>query len=163
MFLPFVKLLEKAPNVGLFLLFALVITLPCSCSLDEAMEPESTLTPETTKLGELEEDEAELVCILPIEEPATFPGGKRAWLRFVSEHLQMPQNLQNAQVGSIFLSFLISEAGKVSDVIVYRGLSPESNAAAIEMMSLSPDWIPSKQRGRPVKSRMHIRLAVHLK
>ena len=168
MFVQFVKLSEKACPLGLFFLSFFLLALPSACSLDEVIEPTDTeiiIIKEPEVNEEVEETEVEegFVCFINHFEQADFPGGSAAWLRFVDKHFQLPANVGNTHSGNIYLSFIISKSGEVSDAVVIRGISPEIDAVAVEMMHQSPDWIPGKQRGIPVKSRMQVRLVVDLK
>ena len=45
----------------------------------------------------------------------------------------------------MFLSFVISKTGKVTDVKVLRGVDPAIDKEAIRVVAGMPDWKPGKQ------------------
>lgn len=90
-----------------------------------------------------------------VEEPASFPGGIEAMKIFISKNLRYPEKMKEAAVqGKVYLKFIVSESGELSDVKVLRGLPdcPECDMEAIRVVKAMPKWVPGKNNGKAVKS-----------
>lgn len=93
------------------------------------------------------------------EEQASFPGGVKAWVKFLEQHQEYPQLAREMGIeGNVYLSFIVDEKGLLSDILVTRGIGGGCDKEAIRILENSPPWIPGKQRGLPVKSRMSLRI-----
>ena len=51
------------------------------------------------------------------------------------------------------MQFDIDQNGSLVDPVIYRGVDPALDAEALRVVSMSPQWIPGKQRGKAVKVR----------
>ena len=94
-----------------------------------------------------------------VEEMPQFPGGMGEAMRFLAKNIKYPVESQKAKIeGRVIVQFVVKENGKVADIKVMRGVSPELDAEAMRVVGLMPDWIPGKQRGKavPVKYTMPI-------
>jgi TonB family protein len=90
-----------------------------------------------------------------VEEPATFPGGSEALKIFISKNLRYPESMKEAGVqGKVYLKFIVSETGEISDVKIARGIPDckECDTEAIRFVKSMPKWIPGKNNGKAVKS-----------
>jgi TonB family protein len=86
-----------------------------------------------------------------VEEMPQFPGGMGEAMKFLAKNIKYPAvALQNKIEGRVIVQFVVKENGKVADIKVMRGVSPELDAEAIRVVGLMPDWIPGKQRGKAV-------------
>jgi len=54
--------------------------------------------------------------------------------------------------GSVFVTFLVSKFGDVSDVNIVRGISPEYNSEVKSILSTMTGWTPAKKRGQIMES-----------
>jgi TonB family protein len=89
-----------------------------------------------------------------VEEQPEFPGGTTEMYKFLGQNIRYPVQASKANVsGSVFLSFVISETGKVSDITVLKGIGYGCDAEAIRVIKLFPTWKPAKQDGVPVNVR----------
>ena len=80
-----------------------------------------------------------------------FPGGTKALLDSIAKNLKYPPKAINSRTeGRVILQFVIDKQGKVTDVQVMRGVTPELDQAAIDVMRSLPDWKPGMQDGKPV-------------
>lgn len=94
-----------------------------------------------------------------VEEPASFPGGDEALKIFISKNLRYPESMKEAGVqGKVYLKFIVSEAGEISDIKIARGIPDckECDNEAIRMVKSMPKWIPGKNNGKAVKSFYHL-------
>ena len=86
-----------------------------------------------------------------VEEMPQFPGGMGEAMRFLAKNIKYPVESQKAKIeGRVIVQFVVKENGKVADIKVMRGVSPELDAEAMRVVGLMPDWIPGKQRGKAV-------------
>jgi len=96
-----------------------------------------------------EKEQQEIFTV--VEEMPQFPGGMGEAMKFLAQNIKYPAVAQQAKVeGRVIVQFLVKENGKVADIKVMRGVSPELDAEAMRVVGLMPDWIPGKQRGKAV-------------
>jgi outer membrane biosynthesis protein TonB len=80
------------------------------------------------------------------------PGGMQAFLKWIGENYEFPQEAIDAGVkGSILTSFIVEKDGSLSNLKVMRDLSYNTGRRAIEMLKKSPKWSPAIQNGRKVR------------
>ena len=80
-----------------------------------------------------------------------FPGGMGEAMKFLAKNIKYPAvALQNKIEGRVIVQFVVKENGKVAELKVVRGVTPELDAEALRVVGLMPDWIPGKQRGKAV-------------
>lgn len=75
-----------------------------------------------------------------ITQSPTYPGGEEALIKFLNEQTNNPKLKDIA--GRVLISFIVEIDGKITGVTVKRGLSPEADKAAIEMIYKMPHWNP---------------------
>jgi len=102
---------------------------------------------------EQEDDDPEF--FVRVEEMPTFKGKHSdSFLQWIMHHLQYPQEaVDNGISGTVWVSFIIDEQGKVTQVDLMRGVHPSINKEALRVVKTSPQWRPGKQRNRAVKVR----------
>ena len=87
-----------------------------------------------------------------VEEPAEFPGGDRALYSYISNSVKYPVIAQeNGIQGKVYVKFVVSETGTVSNAEIIRGVDPSLNNEALRVINGLPKFKPGKQRGNPVK------------
>ena len=85
------------------------------------------------------------------EIPAEFPGGEKAWYKYLRDNLTIPKSLEDQNIkGQVILKFVINAAGKIEMVEIIQGLSPLFDREAIRVIKKSPKWKPAKQNGKKV-------------
>ena len=82
----------------------------------------------------------------------------RAFLdKWVYQYLKYPEEaLMDGVQGRVMVDFIIGKDGKVSDVRVVKGVSPELDAEAVKVVSASPKWKPGRRAGEKVRVSMTI-------
>lgn len=80
-----------------------------------------------------------------------FPGGQRAWNKFLAKHLKWPSPTYDGQ-GKVFIAFVIEKNGALSKFTVLHAATPKFASEALKVIKLSPRWIPAKIHGKPVRS-----------
>lgn len=86
-----------------------------------------------------------------VEEMPEFPGGQDGVRNFVSKNLKYPKDaVENNITGKVYVSFIISDTGKVKYAKIIHGIDPMLDKEALRVVNLLPDWKPGKQRGQNV-------------
>jgi TonB family protein len=86
---------------------------------------------------------------------AEFPGGNTALYKFLNKNLQYPSTIK-CVTGTVFLSFVVNEDGKLSDIKVLRGVNKELDEEAIRIIKLMPDWLPAIRNGKAYYERYNL-------
>ena len=58
--------------------------------------------------------------------------------------------------GTVYISFVIDETGKVTTPKALKGISKEQDEAALNVIQSMPDWDPAMNAGKPVKIKLSI-------
>jgi TonB family protein len=90
-----------------------------------------------------------------VEEPASFPGGLDSLKKYLKQHIYYPEIAKDLGIfGKVFLRFVVSDKGEISDVKIQRGVPdcPECDQEAIRVIKAMPNWIPAKNNGKAVHS-----------
>lgn len=91
-----------------------------------------------------------------------FVGGMSAMAAFFREHLVYPTNCKELEIqGKVFVRFVVHSDGSISSSTVARGVHPELDRAALNLIKEMPKWIPGSQAGKKVAVRYI--LPVHFK
>lgn len=86
-----------------------------------------------------------------VEEMPEYPGGVNALLEYLAKNIKYPVTAQEKKIqGRVIVGFVITKTGKVADIEIKRGVSPDLDAEAIRVIKGMQDWKPGKQRGVPV-------------
>lgn len=84
-------------------------------------------------------------------------GGREEWHKYIAKNIVYPANDRKSGIQGVVLAvFNVTSEGKVQDVELLRGIGGECDQEVIRVISASPDWIPAKQDGKPVQSRMRV-------
>jgi periplasmic protein TonB len=71
---------------------------------------------------------------------------------YITSHLHYPNEAKDAGVsGKVFIKFLVSEDGSISDVKAVRGIGAGCDEEAKRVIASMPKWKPGRQNGRAVK------------
>lgn len=77
--------------------------------------------------------------------------------KWVYQYLKYPESeVRNGIQGRVMVEFIINTDGKVSDVRVTKGVSPELDDEAVRVISASPKWKPGKVKGEKVRCSLTI-------
>lgn len=83
------------------------------------------------------------------EKGPSFPG---KFYQYIRENLKYPDiALKNGVYGTVILSLVVERDGSLSNIRLLKGLTPETDAEAIRLMEVCPNWIPAMQDGIPVR------------
>lgn len=100
---------------------------------------------------------------LVVEDMPEFPGGQKAYNRFLLSNLKYPKQARDMGVeGNVYLSFVVDTDGTLSDFELLRGIGAGCDEEALRVYMESPNWTPGKQRGVAVKTKMQARVSFKL-
>jgi len=86
-----------------------------------------------------------------VEENPSFPGGEMAMMQYLAKNIKYPEEaMKTGAQGRVIVKFVVSSTGKISDITIERGVSPELDAEAIRVVGGMPDFTPGKIDGKPV-------------
>ena len=152
------KMNQKTSSVLSYLLLPILAVGMMSSKVLPAME-EEPLVATTEDVNQKEQE--------PEEEPdemAEFNGGMEAMQNYLANAIKYPENaVENKIQGTVFVQAVVTEKGKVSQVEILRGVSPEIDAEAIRVFEEMPDWIPAKKDAEAVASTIILPLKFLLK
>ena len=81
----------------------------------------------------------------------TFPGGEEKLYKFLSDNIQYPKEaLDSKKEGTVYVAFVVSETGKISDVHMVKRMAYGMDHEAMRVVRMMPDWVPGKQDGKAV-------------
>lgn len=87
-----------------------------------------------------------------VEQMPEFPGGPLALRKFIAMSVRYPvEALQKGIQGKVFVSFVISETGEVTNIKLAKGVHKSLDQEAIRVVKLMGRWKPGIHDGNPVK------------
>lgn len=98
-----------------------------------------------------EEECIEPISFTVVEVKPEFPGGVDALMQFIADNVQYPKEAVDSGIqGTIYVQFVISNEGKVTQVQLIKGITQSLDDEAIRVIKMMPDWRPGKQRSKKV-------------
>jgi protein TonB len=86
-----------------------------------------------------------------VEQQPEFQGGYEAMMNFIKKNMRYPASARRMGVdGTVYVSFVVSKDGSISEVKTVRGISADCDKEAMRVVSMMPSWRPGKQNGKPV-------------
>lgn len=118
---------------------------------------------ETSESPEINNEVTEKVYTWAEEMP-NFPGGDTELLKFFSQNLIYPEIAKRAGVeGKVILTFIVDKNGNIIDVKVAKSIGAGCDEEAMRVLKIMPSWIPGKQNGNPVLTRINIPVVFKLR
>ena len=138
-----------------------IIEIPDEEEIEEEIEVELDVeVTEETVVEEIvfeeapaEESADEIFTI--VEENASFPGGLKAFAKYLRKNIKYPGQAKRIGVeGKVFVQFIVETDGTLTDIKVVKGIGAGCDEEAVRIIRKSPRWNPGKQRGRAVRQKM---------
>jgi len=123
--------------------------------IEEELEIMDTEMDEDTEIQIIEVveeavEEPEIFTI--VEEMPSFPGGEAELFKYLGSNIKYPAMARDAGIqGIVYVTFVVKEDGKISDVRVLRGVGGGCDEEAVRVVAKMPSWKPGKQRGKSVR------------
>ena len=93
-----------------------------------------------------------------------FPGGIAALRRYIHKNLVYPYDAINANMeGIVLCSFIVTEEGKITDLQIIEGKSPEMDAEATRVILQMPKWRPGIKDNHTISVRYVLPIIFRLK
>ena len=101
---------------------------------------------------------SEIPEVMIAEEMPVFNSDPNGILRYVSNNISYPEMAKSIGVeGTVYVSFVVSELGKVEGVKVMRGIGYGCDEEVVKVVTRMPIWLKAgKNAGRAVKVRYNI-------
>ena len=81
-----------------------------------------------------------------------FTGGNEALASYMAKNMHYPDGARQQKVtGKVYIRFVLSAAGRITDASVVRGPGSGLNEEALRLVWLMPPWQPGFQAGQPVR------------
>lgn len=99
-----------------------------------------------------EPDFVEPQIFVNVEKMPQFPGGERALIKYIAEHIKYPEMAKENDIqGTVYVKFVVDEKGNVTNVGIIRGVDEHLDQEAIRVVKSLPKWTPGEQNQKPVK------------
>ncbi|MBX2887054.1 MAG: energy transducer TonB [Ferruginibacter sp.] len=101
----------------------------------------------------VEDDEGKIFTKVEVE--ASFPGGDRAWRRYLQNNLDANTPIDNgAPEGTytVIVRFVVSKDGSISDVVPETNQGYGMEKEAVRIIKKGPKWKAAEQNGRNVNA-----------
>lgn len=98
------------------------------------------------------------------QEMPQFPGGEKAMLQWLSEHIQYPAEIKPADMPEkvrVVVKFVVDKNGRAVNPEIVRGGGEPYNAEALRVIGEMPRWKPGTLNGEPVD--VHYSLPVNFR
>jgi TonB family protein len=102
-----------------------------------------------------------LILVDPLVWPS-FPGGSIGLEGYLKENLRWPQG-RSCSVGTVYVKFLVTEDGSVTDPVVLRGICEACDVEATRMVNKMPKWTPATLNGKPRSQEMIVPIRFSLR
>lgn len=123
---------------------------------EEIPEPQiERIEPKHEPIVEIKPEKRQEEIYTIVDEPAEYPGGNTALKTYFKENLLYPVSAREiALEGKVYLKFIISKTGEISNVSILRGIPDcnECNKEAIRLIKSMPKWKPAKVNFKEVHS-----------
>ena len=92
-----------------------------------------------------------------LDAPPRYKGGQEKLNALVKEHLVYPEEAQKqGKTGTVVVSFVVEEDGKLSDLRVLEGLGAACDEEALRVAALLTEWLPGKVKNKPVRTQVQL-------
>lgn len=96
------------------------------------------------------------ICLHP-EKLASFKGGEKAKLKFLSENIIYPQIAKDQKIqGRVIIETIVEKDGSLSNIKIIRSVSPECDNEVKRVIALMPNWKPGFFQGTAVRTKINI-------
>ena len=113
----------------------------------------------------VESVEVDSTPFIIVEEHPAFPGGESALFKYLADNLNYPRLAKHDnRQGIVYVSFVVDRDGSIRErsIEILRSPHEALSNEAIRVVKNMPNWVPGKQRGKPVpvQYRLPIRFTI---
>lgn len=92
-----------------------------------------------------------------VDQMPEFKGGMDALMKYMGDNVTYPEKAKEEKIeGKVFVSFVVNEKGKVTQIKIEKGASELLDKEALRVINKMPDWTPGKHEGKNVNVKMHL-------
>lgn len=111
------------------------------------------------------EEQSEDVIYTVCEDMPEFPGGMEAMWKFLSDHLNYPEEAREKNIeGRSIIQFIVEKDGTISNIELVRSAGDKSlDKEALRIVRMMPKWKPGSQRDKIVRCKYTVPVTFKLK
>lgn len=110
----------------------------------------------------VEKHEPEKIFVA-VEQPAEFPGGAAAMMKWLSNNIRYPESAQqNGISGRVVVKFVVEKDGSIGSPEIVKGVDRDLDQEALRVVKRMPKWQPGKNNGQPVRSYFNLPVTFRL-
>lgn len=88
-----------------------------------------------------------------VDEMPSFPGGEREFSIYLGENLKFSKHILDMGLqGRFRVQFVVTETGKIENIILKKGVHPECDKEFLQFISNMPRWNPGILDGKRVST-----------
>ena len=111
---------------------------------------------------EVKKPEPEQIFVA-VEQPAEFPGGAAAMMKWLSNNIRYPESAQqNGISGRVVVKFVVEKDGSIGNPTIVKGVDRDLDQEALRVVKRMPKWQPGKNNGQPVRSYFNLPVTFRL-
>jgi TonB family protein len=90
-------------------------------------------------------------ALLVVEQNPVFQDGYQGMQTFLKDKIQYPPLAQQSKIqGTVFVQFVVTKTGEISNVRILRGIGGGCDEEAMRVVREMPKWVPGRQNGQAV-------------
>ena len=98
-----------------------------------------------------------------VEQPAEFPGGQAALMKWLNQNIRYPEAAQQNDIqGRVVVKFVVEKDGSVAHAEIARGVDKDLDREALRVVNKMPKWQPGKNNGVAVRSYFNLPVTFRL-
>jgi TonB family protein len=131
------------------------MTLPIKFALDGDGKKKYVSDVKTKDPKPSKQNEGDVFTV--VEDMPEFVGGPEAMAKYLAAAVKYPEEARKAGLeGTVYVTFVVEETGKVSDVKILRGFDKACDETALNAVKSMPNWKPGTQKGQAVKVQFNV-------
>jgi len=98
-----------------------------------------------------------------VEQPAEFPGGMPALMKWLGNNIHYPEAAQQNDIqGRVIVKFVVEKDGSIGAATIVKGVDRDLDQEALRVVKRMPKWQPGKNNGQPVRSYFNLPVTFRL-
>lgn len=98
-----------------------------------------------------------------VEQNPEYPGGNAEFYKYIMQNLRYPQEcIENNIQGKVYVSFVVEKDGRITSIMIERGIHAQLDQEARRLVSKMPNWSPGKIKDQVVRTKMIVPVSFKL-
>jgi protein TonB len=133
----------------------------------EKAEQRALAVAEKAKANPTYKDASGKIVYNKAEIDPSFTGGEKEMKKYLRDNLKYPETARDKGIeGTVFVDFVVDEAGKVREVVVSDVLGADVDQAlkdeSVRVVTAMPTWVAGQQHGKSVDASFSIPITFEL-